>query len=195
MHTYIVVCGGKPYMVVGSLLDALAKASEECSGESTEIYKAKLIVELDPEDLREIRESLSRRAAAGPAPAKTEKAAGYAVVFDQMFKGFAEILARELHDMPLEFHEVLGRGIDRPIRIAPGVYQQPARDDYDVLSLLERLANQYRGVIFFTGDKKLAMQARLIPGVDVEYLPPGEVAGKEMALKLMASRIRELVRR
>ncbi|KSW11913.1 hypothetical protein CF15_03710 [Pyrodictium occultum] len=198
---YIVVCSEGLYQAAG-LAEALLTAASRCSGEAV-VYRVTRVLQLAESELNELR-SVLRTAAReggeprgkhiGEVPKPSGRAPEYAVVFDQMYKGFADILAREIEDPRVEFHEVLGRGINRPLKAGERVYRQPAKDDYDILKLLEQLANRYRGgVLFFTGDKRLANQARLVPGVHVEYIPPGEVAGKEMALKLMAQRIRSWI--
>ena len=193
---YIVTCGETIIASSTSPVEALLAASS-CRS-TVRLYRAELVAEIDASLLPALLRGLQaetgkpqpRESAAGPTvtPGKP-----VAVVFDQMYKTFAQILDRELKDKPLVFHEVLGRGIDKPVRVSQRVYQQPAHDDYDVLRLVERLANQHGTVIFFTGDKRLANQARLLPGVNVVYLPPGEVAGKEMALRVMKQKILELL--
>lgn len=174
--------------------------------ENAEIARCETIIRLEASELRELLSSKPASAGEenppGPRAAVTREKprpprvrgepsaqAPVAVVFDQMFKRFAEILDRELPSTPLEFHEIIGRGLEAPLRVGPRLYQQPARDDYDVLKLLETLSNTKRLVVFFTGDKRLAGQARSLPGVYVVYLPPGEVSGKEMAIKLMKKEI------
>jgi len=67
----------------------------------------------------------------------------------------------------IELHEVVGRGLERTVRVSERVYREPARDDYDVLSLAERLAKRMP-VVLFTGDKKLAEQASMLSNVHVE---------------------------
>ncbi|WP_338249089.1 hypothetical protein [Pyrodictium abyssi] len=198
-RAYIVSCGGSLYEAP-SFGEALLIVASKCRSEAT-IYRATRVLYLTGEEVNDLQRILSgsqagiaagnqQQAGAGARSREAKTKPEYAVVFDQMYKGFADILAREITSPSLEFHEILGRGISEPLKAGERIYRQPARDDYDILKLLETLANQYRGgVLFFTGDKKLANQARLVPGVHVEYMPPGEVAGKEMALKLMAQRI------
>ncbi len=193
---YIVRCNDMVFETA-SLLNALREAKSKCSSTIT-IYRASLIAMLEPSEIEEL---LSYRTMKGEEniPGKElvreeKKASRIAVVFDQMFKGFAEILEREVREPFIEFHEILGRGIDRTIRIKTRLYQQPARDDYDVMKLLEHLARKNARVIFFTGDKRLAAQARLLENVQVEYLPPSEVAGKEAAIKLMLRKINSAVK-
>ncbi len=193
---YLLVCDGEAKGLYPSLREALA-AAKGCS--RVEVYRAEPVLSLTQEELTELTQAPAGIVAAGepgqaaaPAPARgAPKPPAAAVVFDQMFKRFAEILDRELRDYPLVFHEIIGRGLEKPIRVADRIYQQPARDDYDVLNLLERLSKEHSLVIFFTGDRKLAAQARALPNVHVEFLPPGEVSGKEMAIKLMKRRIIE----
>lgn len=173
--------------------------------ENAEIARCETIIRLEADELRELLSSKLPSIGEGKPPGtrapvgrersgpqvgdESSTEAPVAVVFDQMFKRFAEILDRELPSAPLEFHEIIGRGLEKPLRVGPRLYQQPARDDYDVLKLLETLSNTRKLVVFFTGDKRLAGQARSLPGVYVVYLPPGEVSGKEMAIKLMKKEI------
>jgi hypothetical protein len=179
-NIYLILCNTSTHIVEGTIIDAIREAARKCKGKTVEIYRAHIVARLEPADLEEIPEVEHGRAKA-------------AIVFDQMFKGFAEIVDRELRDYEVEFHEIFGSSIEKPIQIAERIFRQPARDDYDILSLLEKLTNSYKLVIFFTGDKKLASQARLIPGVHVEYLPPGEVMGKEHAAKIMVKRVKEIM--
>jgi hypothetical protein len=197
---YLLLCGDQSRGSYESLRDALA-AAEQCRGETIRILRCETVLSLTPEGYRALREAgTAAPTAFSPPPAEAGRAGGAAggeklgsaeaaVVFDQMFKRFAEILDRELPDKPLVFHEIIGRGLERPLRVGDRLYQQPARDDYDVLKLLEELAKRHRLVVFFTGDRRLAGQARAVPRVRVVYLPPGEVSGKEMAIKLMKKEI------
>ncbi len=111
-------------------------------------------------------------------------------VFDQMFRGFADIIAREVPGV--EIHEIVGRGLDSPVK--GGVSTKwPANDDYDVLKTVERLALQGGKVVFFTGDKRLARQAEAL-GLDnviVKYMPPNEYTGKESLARAMIRAIVE----
>ncbi len=195
---YLLICDGKARGLYPSLREALAEAVD-CS--RVEVYRAEPVLSLTREELAELTAAPAKPArqaghtgpmqAASAAAAREAPRAPAAVVFDQMFKRFAEVLDRELKDYPLVFHEIIGRGLEKPLRVADRIYQQPARDDYDVLNLLEKLSKEHSLVIFFTGDRKLAAQARALPNVRVEFLPPGEVSGKEMAIKLMKRRIIE----
>ncbi len=107
-----------------------------------------------------------------------------AAVFDQMFRGFAEIVGREVPGVDL--HEILGRGIDEPVRVGR-LTKWPASDDFDVLKVVEGLAGKYDYVVFFTGDKRLARQAEALgmTNLRVEYMPPNEFPGKESLAKAM----------
>ncbi len=119
-------------------------------------------------------------------PGKREGPDKVALVFDQMFRGFAEILARELNPGVFELHEILGRGLEKPIR-AGRIFKWPARDDYDVLKVVEELAGKAGVVVFYTGDKRLARQAEALglENLVVEYMPPNEFPGKESLAKKM----------
>ena len=193
---YIVRCDDKVFETT-SLINALREAKSKCSSTIT-IYRGTPIAILEPSEIEELLAYTAMKveeATPGKEPIRDEKGTGrIAIVFDQMFKGFAEILEREIREPFIEFHEILGRGIDRTVKISTRLYQQPARDDYDVMKLLEHLAKKNMYVIFFTGDKRLAAQARLIENVHVEYLPPSEVAGKEAAIKLMLRKISSAVK-
>ncbi|HID42120.1 MAG TPA: hypothetical protein EYP33_08230 [Pyrodictium sp.] len=203
-RVYIVACEDRLYEAA-SFGEAILLVASKCSS-NAQVYKAARILALSGEEVRDLQRILKHyttKTLRSQAPKQENEItqlkgvsskAEYAVIFDQMYKGFADILAREITLPSIEFHEILGRGIAEPLKVSDRVYRQPARDDYDILKLLEKLTNQYRkGVLFFTGDKRLANQARLVPGVHVEYIPPGEVAGKEMALRLMSQRIKSWI--
>ena len=122
-----------------------------------------------------------------------KRRASLAVVLDQMFRGFSEILERELgREAPVEIHEVVGRGLDRSVKVSRLTYQDPAKDDYDVLKLVEGLAGRVGRVVFFTGDKKLARQAQALGDerIVVEYMPPNEYPGKEALAKAILEAVR-----
>ncbi len=186
---YVVECDGKR-TTFGSVRDALAHAVARCSG-GAHIYRVAPVAILTREELQQLRGLVG----AVPRPESEEEARGGCVyvILDQMFRGFAGTIERELSDLCVELHEVVGRGLERTVRVSDKVFLEPARDDYDVLRLAERLAE--RGtVVLFTGDKKLAEQARMTGGVRVEYMPPGEFGGKEMAIKHMVRVIKDLAR-
>jgi len=123
-------------------------------------------------------------------PKRTSRAV--AIVLDQMFRGFAGILERELEHDALEIHEIVGRGLPATLKISERVFQEPANDDFDVLKLVENLASRASIVVFFTGDKKLAKQASLLGlhNVVVKYMPPNEYPGKESLAKAMIETVR-----
>ncbi len=118
-----------------------------------------------------------------------------ALVFDQMFRNFAGILARELPE-DVELHEILGRGLSEPVWEGR-IVRWPARDDYDVLKVAESLARGGRHVILYTGDKRLARQAQSLglERLQVEYMPPNEYPGKEVLAREMVRRAREALAR
>ncbi|MDP8003790.1 MAG: hypothetical protein ACP5I6_02995 [Caldisphaera sp.] len=113
-----------------------------------------------------------------------------AIVLDQMFKGFSEILNRETNFV--EVHDIVGKGLQFTIKVSDRLYKEPANDDYDVLKVVERIANENKFVIFFTGDKKLAAQAASLGNklIEVHYFPPNEFSGKESVIKSMISEIK-----
>ena len=194
MTEYIVECGDVR-KVFTSLGQALRYAVANCSNE-VRVYRTEPVLSITVRELEELREIL------GVEVGKTaSEAAGrevgrrgarcVAAIFDQMFRGFAEVVDRELRDLCLELHEVIGRGLEKTVRVGERIFREPARDDYDVLSLAERLAKRLP-VVLFTGDRKLAEQASMIKNVYVEYMPPNEYAGKEMAVKHMIAVLRRL---
>jgi hypothetical protein len=190
-RSYRAYCGEKLLGTYSELKQALAALSG-CS-ETIRVERCEEIMVLAPDEYSELALPIKPREREAKTVATAQRNEGKrgttAIVFDQMFKRFAEILDRELSGLNVEFHEIIGRGLEKPIRVSNRIYQEPAHDDYDVLSLLEKLSNKHSKVIFFTGDRRLAAQARALPGVHVVYLPPGEVAGKEMAIKLMKKEI------
>ncbi len=186
---YLVVGSDGSVRVVAGFQEALRAASS--MKPPVRIYRAVLVAEVGEEELRELRGGEGE--AAAPTAGGGRGATLAIVVFDQMFRGFGEVVKRELGDA-VEVHEVVGKGIDSTVE-SGGVYYEPATSDYDVLKLLERLAERRLPVVFFTGDKKLARQARMLEGVVVEYLPPSEVPGKEIAIRRMLERIRGVVER
>jgi len=117
------------------------------------------------------------------------KRGGVAAVFDQMFRGFAEIVAREAPGA--ELHEIVGRGLRQPVK-AGAITKWPAHDDYDVLKTVKRLAEEGKRVLFFTGDKRLARQAEALGDerILVYYMPPSEYAGKEDLAQAMVDAVR-----
>ncbi|MEB3844440.1 MAG: hypothetical protein LRS48_01995 [Desulfurococcales archaeon] len=137
------------------------------------------------ESRQEAETLIPARPAGGPEGRSDVKA-----VFDQMFRGFADIIAREVPGV--ELHEIVGRGLDSPVKSGVST-KWPANDDYDVLKTVERLALQGGKVVFFTGDKRLARQAEAL-GLDnviVKYMPPNEYTGKESLARAMIKAIVE----
>lgn len=115
--------------------------------------------------------------------------AGLAAVFDQMFRGFADVVGRYVEGV--ELHEVVGRGLREPRRRGR-ITMWPAEDDFDVLQIVRRLADEGKQVVFFTGDKRLARQAESLehPRIVVEYMPPNEYPGKESLAQAMIEALR-----
>jgi hypothetical protein len=115
-------------------------------------------------------------------------------VLDQMFRGFSDIILREVNEV--EVHEIIGRGLESSVKVGERLYRHPAKDDFDVLKIVERLAvERERVVAFFTGDKRLATQATALgrENVKVFYMPPNEYPGKESLAKAMISELRKLL--
>ena len=183
-----------------TFLDVFIWAISHCKNEDVEIYRRSLVARLTWKEVKALAEIL-------PSQTQTEnkqetivikdseeiEEETISVIFDQMYKGFADIVAREINSRNICFHEIVGRGLDRPIRQGR-IYRQPARDDYDIIRLIEQLTEKGL-VILFTGDKKLANQASMLDNVIVEYIPPGEFTGKEMALRYMVEKIQEYLGR
>ncbi len=187
---YLVVCRDSQ-KVFSSLRDALDYALNNCRN-GVKVYRARLVLDLSRDELEELR-SIAKPASFEQKVESAEEGKGcIAIIFDQMFKGFAEVVDRALRDACIELHEIVGRGLESTVKVGERLYREPARDDYDVLSLAERLASRMK-VVLFTGDKRLAEQARLLRNVYVEYMPPGEFAGKEMAVKHMVEVVRRLL--
>ncbi len=115
-----------------------------------------------------------------------------AAVLDQMFRGFSDILLREVEDV--EIHEILGRGLESSVKIGDRLFRHPAKDDFDVLKIVESVAKNKDLVAFFTGDKSLANQASALKleNVRVYYMPPNEYPGKESLAKAMILELNKL---
>lgn len=113
------------------------------------------------------------------------------VVFDQMYKGFAGIVKRELPWV--EAYEILGRGISEPLE-RDGVTLLPAEDDYDVMKHVVRLSEGARLTVLVTGDKRLARQVEALgrSNIRVIYLPPGEAPGKELLARRLVEELRHI---
>lgn len=204
----IVLKGAGEVVVAGSLAELESFLDESGESEVTIILiRGEVLTVLKPVKASErlqIRSSVEQAMAAQPAqrppaqPQQVEPAQQegvVALVLDQMFRGFAGILERELKQAPVEIHEVVGRGLQSTIKVSERVYQEPANDDFDVLKLVEALASRARTVVFYTGDKKLARQASALglANVAVKYMPPNEYPGKETLVKAMVDAAREIL--
>jgi len=158
------------------------------------IRELEKVLEVDKDVLIALTRNVVKDFTASEQPQQIKTAKCIAVVFDQMYKGFAELVAREMGEasgIVIEYHEIVGRGLDKPVKIG-SVYKQPARDDYDVFKLLKSLSERCN-VVFFTGDKKLANQCMMIKRVNVYYMPPGEYGGKEFVVERMVEILRQVV--
>ncbi len=187
---YIVISKDRVIGTYESFTDALRAVIEAGSGE---IYRGELILRLSSEEVLELTGLLAEKLEPVEAPVVTSKEKQrLAIVLDQMYKGFfTNVLAREFREA--EIHEIVGRGIAKPLRTG-NIIKQPAQDDFDVLGIVEKLASNGYRVIFFTGDKRLATQASLLSGVDVVYAPPSEFTGKEALAKYMIEEVRKRIR-
>ncbi len=182
METYLLICDGNLVYETTSFSELL-KNLKACSQSSRlMVVRGRIVISLVGDEVRELVARYQ------PVRGEPKEQKRLAVVLDQMYKGFAEVLSREVARPNIEFHEIVGRGLEKPVKIGR-VSLQPARDDYDVLKLLEEL-KQRGSVLFFTGDKRLAQQAAAL-GVEVEYMPPGEFTGKEAAIRAMLEKIKE----
>lgn len=200
--TAVVIAGER--VTVARSLDELARALASAGGQARVLLVEGRVLATLEARAPSAGEAGAQPGPQGPAsgapqaapPPERREASGQglavAAVFDQMFRGFADIVAREVPGV--ELHEVVGRGLERPVRVGR-VYKQPARDDYDVLSLVENLASQGKLVVFFTGDKRLASQAAALGDerIIVEYMPPNEYPGKESLAKAMISAVRKAI--
>ena len=189
----VVYPGG--YRVVSSMDEAVEIAVSRggsilyCRGGDLVLLRVEKPVAVQPS-----REPVAAQRVEAPrveAPAAPRRVAA---VFDQMFRGFAEIVAREVPGV--ELHEIVGRGLRAPVR-AGRITKWPANDDYDVLKVVERLAGEVGRVHFFTGDKRLARQAEALGDerIIVHYMPPNEYTGKEELARAMIEALREDTRR
>ncbi len=185
---YIVVLKNGSVGVYDSFGDALKALIDSGGGK---IFRGELIASLSPDEVVELIGLFSegQEPVEAPTAKGTSREERLSIVIDQMYKGFfTNVLSREFPEA--EIHEIVGRGIEKPVKIG-NVVKQPARDDFDILNLLEDLARKGYRVVFFTGDKKLATQAELIREVHVVYAPPNEFPGKESLAKYMVEKIRE----
>ncbi len=187
MPRYVVIHNRSVVGEYDTLLDAFRALLAAGGGV---VVRGEVIIRLSPEEASELHAFFAETMEAVEAPVTRPRVA---VVLDQMYRGFfSSIVARELPGV--EVHEIVGRGLEKPIR-AGNIVKQPARDDYDVITLLENLRGRGYRVVFFTGDKKLAAQAETIPGVVVKYAPPSEYPGKEQLAKYMVETVRDIVSR
>ncbi len=186
---YIAVSRKGGIQVFDTFGDAFRYIMESGGGR---VYRGELVLALTPDEVIELTGVFGEKAEPVEAPVSRKPVVEkprVAVVLDQMFRGYySNILARQYPG--IEIHEVIGRGIEKPIRVG-NVVKEPARDDYDVLNIVEEIARRGYRVLFFTGDKKLASQAMIIEGVRVYYTPPNEYPGKEALAKYMVEKIRE----
>ena len=116
-----------------------------------------------------------------------------AVVLDQMFR-IGSVL-EPLVPEGVVLYEVVGLGLEEEARLSDKLVQAPARDDFDIYKLVERLAGQFERVLLITGDKKLANAVRVqagrkrLTGVEVHYMPPSEFPGRTQMIEAILERI------
>ena len=179
LSKYILVRHGK---IVGSydkFIDAFRDLIEIGEGE---IYRGELILKLNVDEILELKDIIMGTRAE-PVEVPVSKRIKKVVVLDQMFKGFySEVLSKKLKNVVI--YEVVGKGVDRPVRV-DNVVKYPAETDYDVAKLVEELVSKGYQVIFFTGDKKLYSHVAMIHGVKAYYMPPSEYPSKEALVDKM----------
>lgn len=195
MEAYLVKCENGKIISLQESLSIKTLLNVPCK--RITVYKIKeleKVLEADKNVLVALIRDITENSAISEQVQKTKGVKCIAVVFDQMYKGFAELVAREIgkiDNVILEYYEIVGRGLEKPIKVG-NVYKQPARDDYDIFKLLKSLSEQCN-VVFFTGDKKLANQCMLIKRVYVYYMPPGEYGGKELVVEHMVEVLRQIM--
>ena len=195
MEAYLIKCENGKIVSLQENLSLKTLLDAPC--ERIIIYKVEgleKVLEADKNVLVTLIKDVTRDIVISKQPQQSKTVKCIAVVFDQMYKGFAELVAREIGEIDnvvLEYHEIVGRGLEKPVKVGY-VYKQPARDDYDIFKLLKSLSGQCN-VVFFTGDKKLANQCMMIKGVHVYYVPPGEYGGKELVVEHMVKILRQII--
>ncbi|ABN70548.1 hypothetical protein Smar_1458 [Staphylothermus marinus F1] len=185
MEKYIVFHNNKVVGQYTRFIDAFKTVIEIGGGE---IYRGELVMKLSPSEIAELKDFISW-IPVEPVEAPVASKRKVAIVLDQMFKGFyTEVLAREFKDY--EIHEIVGKGVDKPIR-SGNIVREPAENDLDIVKLIQSLIDKSYKVYFFTGDKKLYMHTSTIPGVKSYYMPPSEYPSKEKLVLEMIKYVRE----
>ena len=116
-----------------------------------------------------------------------------AVILDQMFR-IGSVL-EPLVPEGVVLYEVVGLGLEEEVRVSDKLVQAPARDDFDIYRLVERLSGQFKRVLLITGDKKLANAVRIqaarkgLANVEVHYMPPSEFPGRTQMIEAILRRI------
>ncbi len=136
----------------------------------------------------------------GPEPGGRPEEAGEtardrraAVILDQMFR-IGSVL-EPLVPEGVVLYEVVGLGLEEEVRVSDKLVQAPARDDFDIYRLVERLSGQFGRVLLITGDKKLANAVRVqaarkgLANVEVHYMPPSEFPGRTQMIEAILRRI------
>ena len=136
----------------------------------------------------------AREEMAVPPEAPRERARGkIAAILDQMFR-IGSVLEPLLPE-GVVIYEVVGLGLDEEIQVSDRLVQVPARDDFDIYRLVDRLSGEYEKVAFFTGDKKLANAVRVQVArkgrrnVEVHYMPPSEFPGRTQMIEAILKRL------
>ena len=151
--------------------------------------------------VRPKEEAAAAPAEARKAPAAREEAASccgpggeVALVLDQMFR-----IGSALEPLVPEgtvIYEVVGRGLREEVRISDRYVQVPARDDYDIYKLVERLSGRHERVVFISGDRKLVNALRFQVAqrgrgnVELHYMPPSEFPGRAQMIDEILRRVR-----
>ena len=114
-------------------------------------------------------------------------------MLDQMFRIGA--ILEPLVPEGVVIYEVVGRGLSEEVRISDKYVQVPARDDYDIYRLVERLSSEADKVLLISGDRKLAGAVRVQAArkgrrnVEVHYMPPSEFPGRTQMIEEILKRI------
>ncbi len=183
---YILVRHGKIIGSYDKFIEAFKDLLELGEGE---IYRGELILRLSVDEVLELKNIIVGspvEPVEAPVVRKTKKI----IVLDQMFKGFySEVLSKKLKNIIV--YEIVGRGIDKPVRV-DNIVKYPAETDYDVAKLIEELVSKGYKVYFFTGDKKLYSHVAMIQGVKAYYMPPSEYPSKEVLVDKMLKIVMEV---
>ena len=117
-----------------------------------------------------------------------------AVILDQMLRMGSTLEPRVPEGTVI--YEAVGVGLEKEVRVSDRLVRVPARSDYDLCELACELAERYDKVLFFTGDKTLVNDVRVLASerglenIEVHYLPPSETAARAQLIEQLLKRIR-----